>query len=301
MIPDPRVTESQPSFRFLFVASLVLLVLGGCTSIRPNPEFVDPDFHEPTVFSYEDYAHVLDTYVDEHGLVNYSKLVQNPGNLDRFYNQIAAVSPDSHPTLFPTENDRMAYWINAYNSTVIKGVVEYYPINSVEDVEEPALLFFFPSKSGFFLFQRFTYGSIETNLYQLENSVIRDRFDDPRIHFALNCASSSCPRLPRQPFYPESLEYQLQEETKKFINSPENVRYDSNGNVLYLSSIFDWYEDDFINWIKGHYPEQKPTLANFVMKYLLPETFQSIGQSAENLKIVFLPYDWGINDQNRKQ
>jgi hypothetical protein len=301
MIPDPRVTEFQPSFRFLFVASLVLLVLGGCTSIRPNPEFVDPDFHEPTVFSYEDYAHVLDTYVDEHGLVNYSKLVQNPGNLDRFYNQIAAVSPDSHPTLFPTENDRLAYWINAYNSTVIKGVVEYYPINSVEDVEEPALLFFFPSKSGFFLFQRFTYGSIETNLYQLENSVFRDRFDDPRIHFALNCASSSCPRLPRQPFYPESLEYQLQEETKNFINSPENVRYDSNGNVLYLSSIFDWYEDDFINWIKGHYPEQKPTLANFVMKYLLPETFQSIGQSVENLKIVFLPYDWGINDQNRKQ
>ncbi len=301
MISNPQVTESQPSFCFLFAASFVLLVLGGCTSIRPNPQFVDPVLGEGPVFSYDVYARVLDTYVDEHGLVNYSKLVQNPGNLDRFYNQIATVSPDSHPQLFPTEKDRLAYWINGYNSTVMKGVVEYYPINSVGDVAEPALLFFFPSKSGFFFFQRFTYGSIETNLYQLENSVIRDRFHDPRIHFALNCASLSCPRLPRQPFYPESLEHQLQEETKKFINSPKNVRYDNNSKVLYLSSIFDWYEDDFIDWIKEHYPEQEPTLATFVMKYLLPETSQLIHQNAGTFKTVFLPYDWGLNDQNRKQ
>jgi len=293
--------KTYPSYRFLTVICLIFLALAGCTSIRPNQAIVDTHPLDDSAFSYESYARVLDVYVNEQGLVNYAALVQNPEDLDQFYHQIATISPDSHPHLFPIENDRLAYWINAYNSSVLKGVVEYYPITSVADVKEPAPLFFFPSKSGFFFFQRFTYGSNETSLYFLENSVIRDRFDDPRIHFALNCASSSCPELPRQPIYPESLEQQLEAETYKFINSPENVRYDSQDNVLSLSSIFDWYEDDFIAWIKKYSPEQEATPVNFVMEYLPKETAQSIREGFDDLTIVFMPYDWGLNDQGRKQ
>jgi hypothetical protein len=292
---------TYPSYRFLTVICLMFLPLAGCTSIQPNQAIVDAFPIDTSSFSYEAYARVLGTYVNEQGLVNYAALVQNPEDLDQFYHQIATVSPDSHPHLFPMESDRLAYWINAYNSTVMKGVVEYYPIASVADVKEPALLFFFPSKSGFFFFQRFTYGSNETSLYALENSVIRDRFNDPRIHFVLNCASSSCPKLPPKPFYPESLEQQLEAETHKFINSPENVRYDYQGNVLSLSSIFDWYEDDFIAWLKKHSPEQEANPANFVMGYLPQETAHSIREGFDDITIVFMPYDWGLNDQDRKQ
>jgi hypothetical protein len=101
--------------------------------------------------------------------------------------------------------------------TTSKGVLHNYPISSVESVAPPAPLFSLSEQKRFF-FQRFTCGTVETSLYSLEHSVIRKRFADPRCHYALNCASSSCPQLPRVPFYPDRLDEQLEFESKKFIN-----------------------------------------------------------------------------------
>ena len=212
--------------------SFVLLVLAtSCTFIPPklnDPGYYSPD---PTSFDYSSYARLLDTYVDDKGRVDYRKLVENQDDLNHFYGQIATYSPDSHPHLFPDKKAQLAYWINSYNSTVIKGVVQYYPLDSVADVAPPKPLFFLPRKSGFFFFQRFTYGGVETSLYYLENRVIRNRFSDPRFHFALNCASRSCPQLPGVPFYPDTLDEQLDKEATKFINSTSNVRYFPQGNT----------------------------------------------------------------------
>lgn len=270
--------------------------LFGCTKIQPVPRDLHNAVTESsTEFSYKKYAEVLAAHVDDKGLVNYEYLLKNPIKLNQFYAQVAAISPDSHPSLFPSDFDKLAYWINAYNATVLKGVIVYYPIDSVEDVQAPAILFFFPSKSGFFFFQRFTYGGKETNLYYLENSVIRGRFKEPRIHFALNCASRSCPKLPKTPFTGDNLENQLDRETRKFINDPDRVRYDAATNTLYLSSIFKWYEDDFVEWLDKSKAEKKSSLLDYVLLYLSPKESQVIEEKRTSLKVEFLPYDWGLN------
>lgn len=277
---------------------LFLLFLSSCTKIQPLSTDLD-QFKAgeiPKQFSYASYAAVLSTHVNQDGLVNYKNLVADPEQLDRFYAQLAAFSPDSHPALFPSENHKFAYWINAYNATVLKGVIEYYPIDSVEDVEHPGILFFFPDKSGFFFFQRFTYGGQETSLYYLENYVIRGRFDDPRFHFALNCASLGCPALPQVPFLAETLEDQLDHETRKFINDPEKVRYDVAANTLYLSKIFDWYERDFTDWLKKRNPEGQQALVDYVLLYFEAEIADVLRQNRSTVKINYLPYDWGLND-----
>ncbi len=289
--------KSTISLTNYLVLIFFLMLFTGCTKIQPRTtDLTKISTKEPTEFTYHNYADVLAAYVNDNGLVAYRQLVKKPTQLNLFYAQIAAYSPDSHPWLFPSQNHKLAYWINAYNATVLKGVIEYYPISSIEDVQAPTILFFFPSKSGFFLFQRFTYGGQETSLYYLENSVIRERFNEPRIHFALNCASQSCPKLPRIPFSGEELDRQLDAETRKFINDPTRVRYDASSDTLYLSSIFEWYEEDFTDWLKVNKTGEKQSLLTFVLHYLSIEISQQIKENGSSPKLKFLPYNWGLND-----
>lgn len=283
-------------YRQLGSVILILILTAGCTSIRPPLDRHEGGAVSVEKFNYSSYEELLVRYVDDQGLVDYDGLLNNPHLVDLFYREVAAYSPDSHPHLFSDDDARLAYWINSYNLTTIKGVLHNYPITSVEEVAPPLLLFFFPSKSGFFFFQRFTYGGVETSLYNLENSIIRKRFADPRYHFALNCASSSCPRLPRVPFYPDRLDEQLEAEAEEFIKSNANVRYDRHRKTLHLSAIFDWYEKDFVNWLELIAPGQNLTIVDYVLGYLDEETAASISRDRQTLRIQYLPYDWRLND-----
>lgn len=276
--------------------TILFFVLNGCTSIQPlNTSIVEQLESSPGSFSHDHYAKTLKMFVTDKGLVHYRQLIESRSSLDTYYWQIANFSPDSHPELFPGRDDKLAYWINAYNATVIRGVMEYYPIKGVEDIEEPGLLFFFPARSGFFLFQRFNYGGAETSLYYLENNVIRDRFKEPRIHFALNCASRSCPQLPNRPFLPSILNDQLDYETVKFINDKNQVRYDQKENTLFLSSIFKWFKSDFTEWLKEKGFEN-PSLVDYILLFLNEDDAKKVRESEKKPSIEFLPYDWGLND-----
>lgn len=294
--------KKKPSLILGSILITALLMINGCTQIRPALSDIEL-LKEPVAdFDYTGYARLLEEFVDDRGQVDYAQLKKKPDDLNRFYAQVASFSPDSHPHLFPTESSKLAYWINSYNCSAIRGVVEHYPIESVADIKPPRLLFFFPGKSGFFFFQRFTFGGATTSLYYLENRVIRKRFLDPRYHFALNCASRGCPELPREPFSrdPEQLERQLDRETKKFIRSKSNVRYNDRENSLYLSSIFKWFESDYTDWLEHRYPEKEASLTAYVLPYLDNETADLIRQNISTLKVKFLDYDWGLNDQRRK-
>lgn len=287
--------KSPNSLRFYIFWLWLVCSASSCTIINPTH---DLSSHKPQgFFDYSSYGHLLDMYANDQGRINYFELKKNSAPLDFFYSQIAASSPDSHPHLFPNNEDRLAYWINAYNATVIKGVIEHYPITSVEDVAEPPLLFFFPTKSGFFFFQQFVYGAETYSLYTLENTIIRKRFDDPRYHFALNCASLSCPQLPSEPFYPEKLEEQLAFETKKFMRSSENVHFDSDTNVLHLSSIFKWYQEDFLVWLKKQHNLKRPLIIDYILPYLPADLAAQIQKKHDSITIRYTPYDWGLNDQ----
>ncbi len=254
----------------LAVAGLTL-VLGACsTVIVPQAE------------SYSITQGSLWDVVSEDGVVHYQALVDSPFLIEREYEEIKGKSPDSHPEEFPREEDRLAYWLNAYNISAIYGVVKNYPIKSVRD-HQPFSLFSLIPGGGFFAAQKFSYGGEKMSLYRLENKIIRKRFKDPRIHFGLNCASRSCPNLSPKPFRGSSLERQLDRLTRDFINSPKGVQINHEAQEIRVSAIFDWYEEDFpdgiLNYVAGYYENR--------------EALKRARELGYELK--FLSYDWSLN------
>jgi hypothetical protein len=276
---------------FSLFACALLALTSACTTIQPRETSGIAEV--PKTFSHAAFDGVLQRHVDATGRVDYPALLADWDPLDRYYASLGAASPDSHPELFPDEASRLAYWINAYNASVLVAVLNHYPIDSVRDVRAPFPFFFLPKTAGFFLFQRITLGGDRTSFYALENSVVRKRFAEPRIHFALNCASVSCPRLPRTAFTGPGLEAELQREARRFVAEPRNVGIDLDHRRISLSSIFDWYAEDFRVVAS---PGEKPTLLTYIEPLLAPEKAAALRACAD-CEVVFVQYEWGLNAQ----
>lgn len=248
-------------------------------------------------FSHERLDRVLARYVNEHGHVDYSALSRDQEGLDTYFRLLERYGPDSNSELFPTESSRLAYWINAYNAATITIVLRYYPIDTVLDVKKPRFAFFLPRTAGFFYFQKVRLGGEAMSLYHLENDIIRKRFDEPRIHFALNCASSSCPELPRRAFTADNLENELEQEARKFLSQSRNLRVDHETQTIYLSEIFDWYRNDFVSWFRQRSSNQTAGLLDYIALYVEAEDADDLLKAAETYTVSFIPYDWTLNDQ----
>jgi len=197
--------------------------------------------------------------------------------LDRQVALIARTSPVSHPELFPTRTGQRSYWINTYNTLVLRAVLEYWPLESVRDVKISVTSRVVPGK-GFFYDRKVVVGGMDTNLYKLEKEVLRNQ-KDPRLHFALNCGSESCPVL--RPW--EWTDDQLDEAAREFINNPDNVSIE--GEELMLSSIFKWYKKDF--------PKD---LHAYLQQYAEPGLDGQL-QTAKDKKYRtrYRSYDWSLN------
>jgi Protein of unknown function, DUF547 len=241
----------------------------------------------PAKFDYAPLDQVLSSYVDPAGKVNYRALKQNRVPLDRMIEQIERASPENAPGLFPDRDAKLAYWINAYNSWILRTVVDHYPITSITKTGRIPY--------GAFFIMRVTLGEKKMTLRSLENDIIRGRFHDPRIHFAINCASISCPPLAPRVYRPETLDHQLDEAARVFINDYRNVTLDESRHKIVLSKIFDWYATDFKGALalKG---KKDPTVVDYLKLYLTPERRQMLERMAGD-QINFHEYDWGLNDQ----
>lgn len=288
-----------------FLFPLVMLfsaLFAGCSTTHQAPTRSTQLVHPTGTQRFDNSAfqQTLNKSITSDGLVNYSALKKDSHELDNYYSEIAHISPDSHPSLFPTPEAKLAYWLNAYNATALWTALHYYPISSVAEVKRPFVFSFLPEVSGFFVFQKLYYGQKKINLYDLENKVIRKRFPDPRIHFALNCASWSCPELPRQPFEPETLEWELDQLTRKFINDKKHVHFDTQNNILHLSSIFDWYKKDFTQWPTQEKAEGETTLTDYILLYLDPPMSTALKANKASVTIQYIPYDWRLNDPKNR-
>lgn len=262
--PELRVLRGLRSAVF----ALLFLVAGGCRTMRspiapPTPEEVSRGADGG------DLAEVLARYVDEDGRVDYEALRAEREPLDRYVAWLAAVGPRTRPELFPTDEARLAYWINAYNALVLFQVVERESLSSVGAI-----------KGRFFWWTCFEIDGGELNLLDLENEVIRGGFEEPRVHFALNCASVGCPRLPREPFEPERLEQQLAREAERFLRESRNVAVE--GDEVVLSELFEWFSEDFdgdpLAWIRANGPPLD-----------LPQ----------DAPVRYRPWDWELNEPVR--
>jgi len=221
---------------------------------------------------------VLDRYVLPNGTVDYAQLRSNPQELDRFVEQVAVVSPDSNPALFPTRETRLAYWIDAYNAEVLSAFAKEYPQR--RERLRPAL-----GRREFFFKLKFTVGGARRTLDDIEVNSLRKPFHDPRIHFAIVCASKSCPWLSKEAYTPENVDAHLERDARQYFGQARNFRIDQNHRVVYLPQIFDWFKEDF-----GATPAK---VLAFVARYR-PEDASQLTNGT--WKIKYFDYDWSPND-----
>ena len=219
--------------------------------------------------------------VDGGESVDYAAWKDSPEDLamlDRQVALIAAVSPRNHPGIFPSTTEQRSYWINTYNTLVLHAVLENWPMESVRDVKISLTSRVIPGK-GFFYDRKIVVGGKETSLYKLEKEVLLSQ-KDSRLHFALNCASESCPLL--RPW--EWSDEQLDVAARDFINDPSNVSIDDE--TVYLSRIFKWYKKDFPSDIYA-----------YLQQYAESPLRQEL-QIAKDKKyrIRYPDYDWSLND-----
>ncbi|MBT4905150.1 MAG: DUF547 domain-containing protein [Flavobacteriaceae bacterium] len=204
---------------------------------------------------------LLQQYVDADGNVDYRSWKKSQTDLDK-YIQLLEKTP---PANYWDKNDSLAYFINAYNAVTVKLILDNYPLKSIRDIKDP-----WDSKSLNLPNNRLT-------LNDIEHKVLR-KMDDPRIHFAINCASASCPQLSNEAFRASKVQKQLEEATALFINDTSKNQI-SEKNIG-LSKIFLWFSKDF--------GSKKERLA-FIQKY-------SQKPFKDNAKIKYQEYDWSLNE-----
>ena len=273
----------------LFTLLPTLIILAGCHSDHSFSQQSQVNASETTSTSqlnYSDYETTLSTYVDDQGLVNYQALQAKREALDNFNSSFATVTPSTYATW--SEAQQLAFWINAYNSFTLQSIIDQNPLKeSIKDI------------FGVWKINKWPILDQQKTLDNIEHKTIRADFNEPRIHVALVCAAVSCPPLRNEPYTATQLDAQLDDQTRKFIASPQGFRIDRAEGTVYLSKIFEWYGDD---WIDGYGIDDKFTgragqraVLNFISAYL-PEADQEY-LARGNYKIKYLNYDWSLNKQ----
>ena len=220
-------------------------------------------YGQPT---FESTDRLLQQVVLPSGLVNYKYLKDHPRLLQDATQELTAI----RPSVNWNSNDELAYWINVYNIFTLELIVKNYPLKSIIDLDngEPWDV------------KRIALNGKVYSLNQIENEIIRPKFKDPRIHFALNCAARSCPPLYHRAYDGKLLDKQLNERTVSFLNDPQFTQVSKE--ELVISKLFEWYKADFGDII------------NYINRYHKIKVNR-------NVHISYQAYDWGLNDQRNNR
>ena len=256
--------------------NLTLILLGLLSVAVPAGAAAPPD--------YKAWGDLLAKYYDPAQGMNYKGLKeQDKKTLDALRERMGTVDVN-----FLTKEDRLAYWINLYNISVVGIVVDNYPIESIKDLSTDPLIRLNIFKKPLVKTKQ---GMVSLN--DIENEKIRDGFKDARIHFAINCAAQSCPPIRNEPYVGSKVNQQLEDQTIRFLNGPKGVRTEKKGAVLILhvTKVMDWFEEDFNKWAGGQ-------LA-FLDRYLIGENLKQLKAAGNQVKIEFDDYSWKLNDTSK--
>ena len=204
---------------------------------------------------------LLQTHVSDNGNVNYKGFKNDEERLHDYLEYLSENQPKSSST----KNEKLAYWINAYNAFTIKLIIDNYPIKSIKDIEKPWDKKFIPI------------GAKLLSLNHIEHEILR-KMNEPRIHFAIVCASYSCPKLKNKAYTANRLETQLTNATKGFL--ADKNRNEISENNLKLSKIFKWFVKDFT--VNG-------SLIDFLNKH-------SEVKISAKAKKRYVEYNWALNE-----
>ena len=228
-------------------------------------------------YTPETFDTLLATYVSEDGLVDYASWSANEADAAALQGFVEEMEIFDASALSGAQE--LAFWINAYNAIVLNEVLERYPLDTVR----PSFIGI--PDTSFFIEKTHTVSGKDYSLDQIENNEIRT-LGEPRIHFAINCASTSCPKLRPEIYTAEALETQMDEQTSEFINNPSYNTFDAATNTANLSKIFDWFEEDF---------DAAGGVPAFAAQYVEGDAKTVLESDA--LSVEYLTYDWGLNEQ----
>ena len=285
--------------QFVGILILVLAVMAGGFVWANRPQLILIDASPPVNFPPDGYSHrvfedLLGRYVDRSGNVDYASWSESADAVGRLQSYLAAVSlysPDNAPERFPSRTQELAYWICGYNAYVINSVLENWPIESVTDLKAPIEAI---KGLGFFYRFRYRFGGEDFSLLGVETDKIRKQYRDARIHFVLNCASESCPIMRPELPTGDDLDTLLATATIEFVSDPRNVSFDHDNETVVLSTIFKWYEKDFLNDLRLRGLPSERGLIDYVAS-VAPKSMQDEVALAEDYEIEFRDYDWSLN------
>jgi len=282
-------------------------------SVEPEPNDVEPGRVEPNdvepndlkikpaVSFHDKCADVLKTFVDDKGMVDYKTLRRKRLNLKSLLQEFDNLDPNEYRTW--AKEDKIAFWLNAYNIQMLKIITDNYPIRSSR------ILRLYPGWGpnsilhikGIWTNYKFLVMDEEFTLSEIDKRFFRKEFDDPRIFFGICNAGLSSPPLRNEPYYGHKLNEQLDDQTRRFLSSPLAFRTDKEKRRVYLSSLFQSssYGREFISKfaIDKKFKDQEPAIRavlNFITNYVSRDkvSFLEVG----NYSVKFMKYDWMIND-----
>ncbi len=227
-------------------------------------------------FDHSIYDQILKTYVNDQGLVDYNGIAGDQ-SFKMYLEALKTAQPDSM-----SRDGQLAFWINAYNAVTIDKVIKWKPRKSVRETFVPGVW----TGTKFFTTREHTVAGKLLSQDDIEHEILRKQLKEPRIHFAIICASSGCPPLPRFAYTEENVQTMLEKETRNYINSERGTQIDSDRNALYLSRLFDWFAGDF--------ESKSGSVKNFMKPYLNERTLAFWAKEPE---IKYLQYDWSLNAQ----
>jgi len=217
---------------------------------------------------------VLKKYTKKDGhqiLVNYKDLKNDQGVFKEYLSELESLTQENFNKF--KQKEKLAFWINAYNAYTIRLILKNYPVKSIKDIGS---FITGPWSQKFIsLFQK------KYTLDDIEHDIIRKQFKEPRIHFAVNCASLSCPSLFQEAFIAKKLNAQLDKVAENFLLNKSKNYFDKKSNILYLSKIFNWYGSDFNSKYKGY--------RNYIKTYI---------KTSDEYATEWLAYDWKLNSYN---
>jgi len=223
--------------------------------------------------THRNFTDILQNYV-LNGLVDYKALKQDK-KFEAYLNQLA----DTDPSRL-SEKEELTFWINAYNAFTLKIILENFPLQSINDIK-------FGEKSvwdsDFILINNKKY-----SLNDIEHKILRVKFNEPRIHFAIVCASISCPVLRNQAYEAEKLDNQLQEQAVKFLRDNRRNSFDTINKKADISKLFEWFGEDF--------GKSDTEVLIYISKFLPDNVRNNIIQNTKVWSVSYKKYDWNLNE-----
>jgi hypothetical protein len=250
---------------------------------------------------HDAYAKFLSEYVDKNGMVNYSKLKHNRSDLNTLVTELADFDPNTY--ISSSKEDKIAFWINAYNIEMLNIIIKNYPIES-----DRVRRVFWPSTSiryinGIWDQNKFIIMDEEFTLNEIDQRLFRTGFDEPRVFLAITHASLASPPLRNKPYEGAKLYQQLDDQAEKFLSSPDAFRIDKENKLVAFSAIFQgswhgtFFEKKYITdkKFKSYEPLER-ALLNFVSNYIPKNDVSYL--ELENYNIGYIKYDWRLNDSS---